>query len=371
MQTLTIHGTQLILERIPSLPSLPLQAWDAGDELALEAHGLPEGSLLVLNDHFGALACGLALSAQNSPIDWVNDSYVAHKALEHNLARNGIDHPINALPQIEQLDAKPAGIILKLPRTLRLLTNQLDWLNRHLPQGTPVVITARQKEMPSTLPNLTRALLNEVYPSRAVKKARLVYGLLSGRDSGQTQTIEWYCQEVECLLSHFPNVYGSQQLDLGARLLIQNLGSIPDQVVDLGCGNGILSIAARKINPNCQIMAVDESWDAIRSSRLNLARVCSLEQFKLIWNDGLSNIVGEQADLVLCNPPFHQHHTITDQIARQMFKDARRILKMGGRLRIVGNRHLGYAPQLTQLFGNCRTIAANPKFVVLESTKQK
>jgi 23S rRNA (guanine1835-N2)-methyltransferase len=363
------NGSKLKLDRFPPIPS-PLQAWDAADELALAVHELTSGSILVLNDHFGALACGLAVSALDSPLYWVNDSYVAHQALAQNLALNGITNNVSTLPQIEQLETKPVGIILKLPRSLRLLIKQLDWLNQNLPQGTPVVIASRQKDMPSTLPDLTRQLLNEVRPSRAVKKARLVYGLLSGRDSDQNETTEWHCPEVECLLSNFPNVFSSQRLDSGARLLIENLGAIPEQVVDLGCGNGVLSIAALRSNPTCQIKAVDESWAAIRSSRFNLERVSNAEHFQLIWSDRLSSIKSELTDLVLCNPPFHQHQSITDHIAWQMFQDARRILKIGGRLRIVSNRHLGNHVKLTKLFGKCQTIAANSKFVVLESIKR-
>jgi 16S rRNA (guanine1207-N2)-methyltransferase len=52
-----------------------------------------------------------------------------------------------------------------------------------------------------------------------------------------------------------------------------------------------------------------------------------------------------------------------------MFMEARRVLVEGGELRIVGNRHLGYHAKLKKLFGNCTTVAANKKFVVLSATK--
>lgn len=65
----------------------------------------------------------------------------------------------------------------------------------------------------------------------------------------------------------------------------------------------------------------------------------------------------------------HQQHAITDHIAWQMFNDARRSLKYGGELYVVGNRHLDYFRKLKRAFGNCTTIATNNKFVILKATK--
>ena len=93
------------------------------------------------------------------------------------------------------------------------------------------------------------------------------------------------------------------------------------------------------------------------------------------WDEGLEAVQeglefkhGDH-DLVLINPPFHQQHSIGDAVAWQMFMDARRVLVEGGELRIVGNRHLGYHAKLKKLFGNCETVDANKKFVVLSATK--
>src|SRR5699024_11270338 len=72
---------------------------------------------------------------------------------------------------------------------------------------------------------------------------------------------------------------------------------------------------------------------------------------------------------VLCNPPFHQQHALTDNVAWEMFHHARRCLKINGELYIVANRHLDYFHKLKKIFGNCTTIATNNKFVVLKAVK--
>ena len=75
-------------------------------------------------------------------------------------------------------------------------------------------------------------------------------------------------------------------------------------------------------------------------------------------------------DIVLCNPPFHQQNTITDHIALQMFKDSKRILKHGGELRVVGNRHLDYPQTIKRLFGHYKVLASDRKFSILSATKK-
>jgi 23S rRNA (guanine1835-N2)-methyltransferase len=87
-----------------------------------------------------------------------------------------------------------------------------------------------------------------------------------------------------------------------------------------------------------------------------------------VVNNALSDIEPDRFSPILCNPPFHQQHAITDHIAWQMFNDARRSLKRR-RAVIVGNRHLDYFRKLKRAFGNCTTIATNNKFVVLKATK--
>jgi 16S rRNA (guanine1207-N2)-methyltransferase len=74
-------------------------------------------------------------------------------------------------------------------------------------------------------------------------------------------------------------------------------------------------------------------------------------------------------DRVVNNPPFHENHAICDAIASQMFAESRDVLRCGGELWVVGNRHLSYQAKLKRLFGNCELVAGNARFVVLRAVR--
>jgi 16S rRNA m(2)G 1207 methyltransferase (EC 2.1.1.52)/23S rRNA m(2)G-1835 methyltransferase (EC 2.1.1.52) len=133
----------------------------------------------------------------------------------------------------------------------------------------------------------------------------------------------------------------------------------------------VIGLQALAQNPNASVMFTDESHMAVASSRLNVERNLpdDIARCEFMVNNSLSGIEPDRFTAILCNPPFHQQHAITDHIAWQMFNDARRSLKYGGELYVVGNRHLDYFRKLKRAFGNCTTMATNNKFVILKATK--
>jgi 16S rRNA G1207 methylase RsmC len=137
----------------------------------------------------------------------------------------------------------------------------------------------------------------------------------------------------------------------------------------LGCGNGVLGLMALEYNPEAELLFLDESYMAVASSQLNVEqnRPQDLARSRFQVGHSLNGIDSNSLDVIICNPPFHQLQTITDDIAWQMFRDAKRCLKRGGELWIVGNRHLDYHIKLKRLFGGAECIASNSKFVILRS----
>ncbi|MDH5766110.1 MAG: class I SAM-dependent methyltransferase, partial [Gammaproteobacteria bacterium] len=113
----------------------------------------------------------------------------------------------------------------------------------------------------------------------------------------------------------------------------------------------------------------DESYMAIASAKENfLAITGNTDNAYFNVSDCLTE-ASEHADLILCNPPFHQNNTISSHIAIQMFNQAHQQLNKDGELWVIGNRHLKYHHDLKRIYANCRNIASNNKFSIYASLK--
>ncbi|MER6984786.1 class I SAM-dependent methyltransferase, partial [Streptomyces carpinensis] len=167
-------------------------------------------------------------------------------------------------------------------------------------------------------------------------------------------------------------VFCADRLDIGTRFFLQHLpdGRGARRVVDLGCGNGVVGTAMALAHPEAEVLFTDESFQAVASAEATYRanEVPGRAEFRV--GDGLSGVPAGSVDLVLNNPPFHSQQATTDATAWRMFTGARRALRPGGELWVIGNRHLGYHVKLRRLFGNSRLVASDPKFVVLKAVKR-
>lgn len=375
MPILTSHFASLDLVRQPERPNEPLQAFDAADEYLLDhlwQRGLPaDARVLVLNDSFGALACSLAAHAQ---VCSSGDSHLARLALEKNLERNGLPASgLRFVPASETAEGPFDHVMIRVPKTLALLEEQLIRLHGQLAPGAQVVAGAMLKHLPRAAGDLLERYIGPVLASLAVKKARLLSATPEEKRRPQSPYPSRYRIEQPPLeLLNHANLFCREGLDIGTRALLphlpQDLGG--RRVADLGCGNGILGIACALANPQAQLTLVDESYMAVQSARQNWQAALGEREVEIRADDGLARQPAGSLDLVLCNPPFHQQQVVGDFLAWRMFQQAHRALATNGELLLVGNRHLGYHLKLKRLFGNCRQVAATPKFVILAARRQ-
>lgn len=372
MSQVELGGQALTLQRLPVTDDAsPLQAWDAADEYLLQQVEQPgAGPLLIFNDAFGALACALA---RFQPV-CVSDSFMARQATLHNLRLNGFDPAaVTLIDSLAPLPQAPGLVLIKVPKQLALLEQQLRALRAVLTPQTRIIAAAKARDIHSSTLALFERILGPTTTSLAWKKARLIHCSFNAPALDEAPpTRSWPLDGTPWQIHNHANVFARSGLDIGARLFLQHLPeNLHGELVDLGCGNGIIGLQLLAQNPDATVTFVDESYMAVASAELNVQHNLPEAQARsrFVVNNALAGGEPESLDAVLCNPPFHQQHAITDDIAWQMFQDARRCLKFGGELRIVGNRHLDYHRKLKKLFGNCAVVASNKKFVVLRAVK--
>ncbi|NGZ12700.1 methyltransferase [Vibrio aestuarianus] len=372
---LTLHERSLSLHRFPKRTNETLQAWDAGDEYVInyvEEQGLDAGKrILILNDSFGALSCWFS---QNHHVTMMNDSFISHRGTLKNLHNNG-GNEIELLTTMDDIPQHIDLVLFQLPKSNRHLIWQLVQLRNQLPADCPVIAVNKAKEIHTSTLKLFEKYLGKTTTSLAWKKHRLVFSAPNCSPIQEVNSfVEWDVDGESIHLKNLPNVYSGESLDLGARFLLQHLPQDPNlrHVIDLGCGNGVLSVKMGQLNPQTRITCVDESFMAVESARQNLVDNLGEDRnIQCIANNCLDGFKQDSTFLVLCNPPFHQQQAITDHIAWQMFCDAKHVLNKGGQLLVIGNRHLGYDVKLARLFGQdqVKTVATNNKFVILQATK--
>ena len=365
---------QLDLIRQPEQHNDPLQAFDAADEYLLSylAEQQPNAAtrVLVLNDSFGALAASLEGHVQ---VTSSGDSFLAAQGLEKNLVRNG--KTFDAVPFMPA-SHMPFGpfdrVLIRVPKTLALLEEQLLRLQGQLAPGAEVIAAAMVKHLPRAAGELLEQYIGPMHASLAVKKARLLIATVGDRPAAVSPYPTRYTLDTPAiaLLNH-ANVFCREGLDIGTRAFLPHLptGLGSARVADLGCGNGVLAIASALQNPDAHYTLVDESYMAVQSAAENWQAALGDRDVIVRADDGLAGQEPQSLEVVLCNPPFHQQQVVGDFLAWRMFQQAREALVVGGALYIVGNRHLGYHSKLARLFRGVEQVAATPKFVILKARK--
>lgn len=366
--------TEFTLKRWPDQQDKSLRAWDAADEYLLQHcieqdHQPDTGRLLIVNDSFGALSVNLW---RHQPLNW-SDSWLAHNACQQNLRLNAIDHQHVECIDSLSLPSQPIDVVLiKIPKTLALLEDQLYRLRPWLHTNSQILFAGMVRYLPASLWKLIERIIGPTQTSLARKKARVIQAFLNSDlqpgDSPYPQC--WKLEGSHLILCNHANVFSREKLDIGSRLMLQHLPQRQEalDVVDLGCGNGVLGLCFAKDNEGSRLHFVDESYMAAASAKQNYQQLENRSgSAEFHCADGLKSFDDDSMDLVLCNPPFHQQQAISDAAALSMFRDSVRVLRVTGELWVIGNRHLQYHQKLKRYFKRVEVVASDRKFVILRA----
>jgi 16S rRNA (guanine1207-N2)-methyltransferase len=164
-----------------------------------------------------------------------------------------------------------------------------------------------------------------------------------------------------------PGIFAWDRVDESTALLLDHLGAETDtETLDLGCGYGLLGLAAAKTG--ARVTLVDDDLRAVRCVKASIQANDLEHCCHVIASDVTSALRDRHFDLILCNPPFEPEPE--NSVTARMIHEARDRLRPGGRLRIVVSRFLTYDQLVRDTFGNAvETIARSNYFHVIEAVR--
>ena len=160
-------------------------------------------------------------------------------------------------------------------------------------------------------------------------------------------------------------VFSKGEVDTGTQLLLEALPEeMSGEILDLGCGWGVIGISIAKTWPECRVTMADVNLRALELSRENAKK--NHTEVECVESDGMAALTGRTFDAVVTNPPIRAGK----QVIYQMFADAAKSLKPGGALYLVIRKQQGAEScmkYLKTIYGEVEKLDKSGGFWVLRA----
>ena len=159
-------------------------------------------------------------------------------------------------------------------------------------------------------------------------------------------------------------VFSKKGIDFGTHVLLQALPTFEDaqDVLDVGCGVGVVGLSIAKVYPQIHVDLVDVNVSALAYASQN-ATTNKIKNVAIFESDVYQNI-NKLYDCVITNPPIRAGKAVVDAIVL----GAKEYLKKGGMLWLVIAKKQG-APsmmkRIQEVYGNCEVVSKESGYFVL------
>jgi len=157
-----------------------------------------------------------------------------------------------------------------------------------------------------------------------------------------------------------PGVFSHRHLDLGSRAMLETMVVNPgDKVLDIGCGSGVIALAAVQRAAGVTAVGVDSNARAVQ---------CVVEGAVLNSTPSVTGFLDASSkipapgtfDLAVGNPPYYSHY----KIAEIFMQSAKKALKPGGRVMFVTKKADWFVARMGQLFKDIKVQEARTYRIV-------
>ena len=162
-----------------------------------------------------------------------------------------------------------------------------------------------------------------------------------------------------------PGVFAWDRIDPGSALLAQTLPPLKGAGAGLGCGYGALATGALRAPQVTSLGLYDLDRRAVEAARRNVED----PRVTIEWADVRTLPTEGSLDFVITNPPFHDGGAEDKRLGQTFIRQAAGLLKKGGTLWLVANRHLPYEAELNEAFKRVRMVADTGGYKVFEAVK--
>ena len=157
-----------------------------------------------------------------------------------------------------------------------------------------------------------------------------------------------------------PTLFSPSSADRGTLAMASQVRLSPGEtLLDLGCGAGLVGIAAARVLGEEQVWMTDIDPTAVRCARENAVRN-GVGGVHIVQGDAFDAVEASGFDWILSNPPYHADFSVAKRFIEKGFNR----LKLGGSLVLVVKRELWYRNKLTALFGGVRVCEIDGYFVL-------
>lgn len=266
-------------------------------------------------------------------------------------------------------DQRSEGALLFWPKSHALGLWWLQQLCQWLPEGAPIEIIGEHqggiKRVPKVLEAAGLACIR-------LDNARRCSLFATHARPVSFDEAEWgEYSALELKLATHPGVFANGRLDAGTDMLLARLAQefpkgISGSALDVGCGDGIISLWLARAG--AKVSALDVDAFAVETTKRSLA-LNGLEG-EVSIGDMLEGL-DDSFDLIVSNPPFHQARDVDIGPARRLIEQAPSRLRPGGKLYIVANVFLPYRASLEACFERVDTLEEDGRYRIYRASSPR
>jgi len=177
--------------------------------------------------------------------------------------------------------------------------------------------------------------------------------------------IKFKYKDIEFKIYSSTSIFSKSHIDPASQLLIDRAKVFGD-VLDMGCGYGVVGIVLKKLNPEINMYMSDINSRAVHLAKKNLMVNNVPAEIKHGWV--FEPWKNRKFDVILINPPMSAGREVCMQMIRESFYR----LNKGGMLEIVSNHNKGgntLKEYMYEKFNNVEDLAKKGGFRVYASKK--